>query len=76
MKIGIVQRVLAEYRVPLFDLLAESYDGNVSVFAGDPRKDEMIDTSRKLEKAHFYYANNKHLFHGKFYLCFQTNIFQ
>ncbi len=76
MKIGIVQRVLAEYRVPLFDLLAESYDGNVSVFAGDPRKDEMIDTSRKLEKAHFYHANNKHLFHGKFYLCFQTNIFQ
>ncbi len=74
MSVGLVQRVCAGYRVPLFDILAETLPGGLSLFAGDPRPDEMIDQSRKPDKAQLYHADNLHLFSGKFYLCIQKNI--
>ncbi len=76
MKIGLVQRVLAGYRVPFFDLLAARFDGQLSVYAGDPRPGEMIDQSRKLEVAAFWHAKIFHLFSGKFYFCLQTDLLQ
>ena len=74
MSVGLMQRVCAGYRVPLFDLLAETLPGGLSLYAGDPRPDEMIDRSRKPECAAYRHAKNRHLFSGKFYLCFQTDV--
>lgn len=54
----------------LFDLLAESCEGGMSLFAGLPRPVEMIQ-SGKPEIAKFKQANNVHLFSGAFYLCYQ-----
>ena len=64
MSIGLIQRVCAGYRVPLFDILADTLPGGLSLFAGDPRQDEMIDQSRKPEKAKLFHADNLHLFSG------------
>lgn len=74
MKIGVLQRVLAGYRVPFFDEFAARFDGGVTLFAGKARPEEMIDESRLPEKARLYPARNLHLFSGKYYLCLQTNI--
>ncbi len=74
MKIGIIQRVLAGYRIPFFDLLAQSYDGNLSIYAGEARDEEMIDTSQQLQIANHWQAENRHFLRDKFYLCFQTDI--
>ena len=70
-----MQRVCAGYRVPLFDTLAEKLDGGLALYAGDPRPDEMIDTSQKPHIAELHYAHNIHFLSGKFYLCFQKDIF-
>ena len=74
MSVGLVQRVCAGYRVPLFDILADALPGGLSLFAGDPRPDEMIDQSQKPVKAQLFHAENLHLFSGKYYLCIQKNI--
>ena len=74
MSIGLLQRVCAGYRVPLFDTLAAALPGGLSLFAGDPRPDEMIDLSVKPEKAQLYHAENLHLFSGRFYFCVQRNV--
>ena len=74
MSVGLMQRVCAGYRVPLFDTLAETLPGGLSLYAGDPRPEEMIDTSKKPEKAAFWHAENVHLFSGKFYLCYQRDV--
>jgi glycosyltransferase involved in cell wall biosynthesis len=72
-KIGVQQRVLPSYRVSFFDALAESC-GGLSVFAGDPRKNEALDTGAMPDKAQYYHAHNVHLFRGSLYNCWQVNI--
>lgn len=78
MKIGILQRVLAGYRVPFFDEFAGRFDSGLTLFAGKARAEEMIDESRKPSRAAHFAANNVHLFSrilkGKLYLCLQTNV--
>lgn len=74
MKIGIVQRVLAGYRIPLFDLLAERFDGELSVYAGDPLPEEMIDSEKPLSVAQRWHAENLHLGRRKFYFCIQRDL--
>ncbi len=69
-----MQRVCAGYRVPLFDTLAETLPGGLSLYAGDPRPEEMIDQSQRPRKAVFWHADNRHLFSGKFYLCIQRDV--
>ena len=69
-----MQRVCAGYRVPLFDTLAETLPGGLSLYAGDPRPEEMIDQSQRPQKAAFWHADNLHLFSGKFYLCVQRDV--
>lgn len=72
-RLGLQQRVLPEYRVPFFDLLAAACDGGLSVFAGQPRRDEGIrDGSLRLAKqAH---AQNIHILNGALYLCMQRGL--
>ena len=74
MSVGLMQRVCAGYRVPLFDILADTLPGGLALYAGDPRPDEMIDQSRRPQKAAFWHADNVHLFSGKFYLCVQRDV--
>lgn len=74
MSVGLMQRVCAGYRVPLFDLLADTLPEGLDLYAGDPRPDEMIDQSRSPHKAVYHHARNHHMFSGKFYLCIQTDV--
>ena len=74
MSAGLMQRVCAGYRVPLFDTLADTLPGGLSLYAGDPRPEEMIDQSQRPQKAAFWHADNCHLFSGRFYLCIQRDV--
>jgi glycosyltransferase involved in cell wall biosynthesis len=69
-RLALQQRVLPSYRIPFFDLLAQSYEGSMSLFAGIPRPAEMI-VSGKPQVARLKQADNIHLFGGAFYLCYQ-----
>jgi glycosyltransferase involved in cell wall biosynthesis len=72
-RLGLQQRVLPNYRVPFFDLLAQSCDGGMSLFAGLPRPVEEI-ASGKLRVANYAAAKNIHLFSGSLYLCYQRGL--
>ena len=68
-RLGLQQRVLPSYRIPFFDLLAQSCE-SMGIFAGLPRPMEMI-ISGKPQIAKYHEAKNIHLFSGAFYLCHQ-----
>lgn len=70
-KLAIQQRVLAAYRAPLFDALAQVCDGGLSVIAGQPRLAESIATTDELRFAHYVSARNVHLFNGPLYFYYQ-----
>jgi glycosyltransferase involved in cell wall biosynthesis len=74
LRVGIQQRVLPAYRADLFDLLAESYQGSLSVFSGQPREDEALGELAYLKTALQTPAENLHISRGKSYLCFQYGI--
>jgi glycosyltransferase involved in cell wall biosynthesis len=73
-KLAIQQRVLTTYRAPLFDALAQSCAGELSVFAGLPRQEEFIATADQLKVAIFKPAHNIHILRGLLYFCFQRGI--
>ncbi len=73
-RLAIQQRVLPDYRRGLFDMLARSCRGGVSVFGGDPRRGEGIMPATDLGSAHWERARNIHLLGGAFYLCLQPGI--
>jgi len=68
-KLALQQRVLPSYRVPFFDLLAQSCEG-MSLFAGQARPVEMIANGQP-QIAKYHEAKNIHLFSGALYLCHQ-----
>ena len=72
-RLGLQQRVLTEYRAPFFDLLAANFTKGMSLFAGTPRPEEAIACGT-LHKAQPWKAKNYHLFHGKYYLCWQAGL--
>jgi glycosyltransferase involved in cell wall biosynthesis len=65
------QRVLPEYRAAFFDQLAGTCLHGLSVFAGQPRAEESIETTEDLKFARLVKAGNWHLLRGKTYLCWQ-----
>lgn len=69
-RLGLQQRVLPGYRVPFFDLLASHCEGGMSLFAGQPRPEEMI-AGGTTRLARYVEAKNVHLFGGALYLCYQ-----
>ncbi len=73
-RIGLQQRVLPAYRAPFFDRLAEACQGGMSVFAGKARSEEAIQSTDRLEVAHYAMARNLHLLGGPFYLCLQLGL--
>ncbi len=72
-RLGLQQRVLPDYRVPFFDLLARACAGGLSVFAGLPRPDEGITTG-VLRVAKQASARNMHYLGGSLYLCRQAGL--
>jgi glycosyltransferase involved in cell wall biosynthesis len=73
-RVGIVQRVLPRYRAPFFDLLAAQCSHGLAVFAGAARASESIPLAENLDVAEWTYADNLHLFGGRFYLCLQRGL--
>lgn len=73
-RVGIIQRVLPQYRTAFFDLLAEQCQGGLSIFAGSARAKENIPMAINLEKASWTLAHNVHLLDGAFYLCWQRGL--
>jgi glycosyltransferase involved in cell wall biosynthesis len=69
-KLGLQQRVLPSYRVPFFDLLAQSCK-SMSLFAGLARPVEMVKDGSQLLVTNYHPARNLHLFYGSFYFCYQ-----
>ena len=72
-RVGVQQRVLPVYRVPFFELLAESCEG-MSLTAGMPRPEEGVTTADGLRNARYINARNIHLFQNEFYLCYQQGL--
>lgn len=75
-RVGIIQRVLTDYRKPLFDKLAALPGLDLSVFAGEPVPNEGLKTTKYLDKAHLWPAKNRYLSLPSGYVCWQSGIKQ
>ena len=75
-RLGLVQRVLPSYRVPFFDALSDACAGGLSLFAGQPRPEESIDTSAALQRAQHAPARNIHILStaSPLYFCYQAGL--
>jgi len=70
-KLALQQRVLPNYRVLFFDLLASACDGGMCLFTGLPRPTEGITTTDKLQVANYKMGNNVHLLGDPQYILYQ-----
>lgn len=77
-RLALQQRVIPAYRVPFFDLLAESCEGGLSLFAGQPIPIESIAIAEDFEIAEILWAKNRHFRdpQSSLYLCWQDNIIE
>ena len=73
-RLGLQQRVLPVYRVPFFNLLSQSCEGGMSLFAGRPRPEEGIASADFLRIPYCVPAQNWHLLRGPAYLCYQRGM--
>ena len=75
-KLGIQQRVLPDYRLPFFSLLAEACKGGMSIFVGDPLPSEGISTTMRSSEFEIYHTRNRHFKDPSTitYLCWQDGI--
>ena len=75
-RLALQQRVLPAYRAPFFDALAGVCADGLSVFAGEPRQDEKIATSKELKSALYFPGVNHHFLGGGLYLCWQSGLLE
>ena len=75
-RLALQQRVLPAYRAPFFDLLADSCDRGLSVFAGAPRPVEGITVAELLHKASYEVGRNFHFLEpsSRYYFCWQRDL--
>lgn len=73
-KVGFIQRVLPHYRKSFFEILGERCSGGLSVFAGQPRPDEMIKSVEELHAAQLTKGKNLHILKSPLYLCIQIGL--
>jgi glycosyltransferase involved in cell wall biosynthesis len=73
-RLAVQQRVLPVYRVPFFELLAESCAGGLDLFAGSSRASEAIPTTTDQSAARLTQAQNLHQLGGPLYLCYQRGM--
>ncbi|HEY8665124.1 MAG TPA: glycosyltransferase family 4 protein [Tepidisphaeraceae bacterium] len=72
--IGILHGVVAKYRAPVFDQIAERCDKGASVCAGRPLAEENIVSAEKLERATWVEARNRQLLGGPAILYWQSGV--
>lgn len=73
-RVGLVQRVLPDYRAPFFNALGQACPSGLGVFAGAPRFSEIIKTVDSLEHAQLTRGTNLHLFNKSLYVCLQIGL--
>ena len=73
-KVGLVQRVLPNYRAHFFNALGIACEGGLGVFTGRPRPEEMIKTVSHLDHVDLTHGKNLHIFKNDLYLCFQYGL--
>ncbi|MCJ7624498.1 MAG: glycosyltransferase family 4 protein, partial [Anaerolineaceae bacterium] len=73
-RVGLIQRVMTQYRAAFFESLGTALDGKLSVAAGLPRQNEAINTCVGLNAAKSGELKNIHLFSGSVYLCWQSGL--
>jgi len=75
-RLALQQRVIPDYRLPFFDLLAESCEGGLNLFAGQPLPMESIATADQFSSVSFTSARNRHFCdpQSSLYLCWQDGI--
>ncbi|HET7011543.1 MAG TPA: glycosyltransferase family 4 protein [Anaerolineales bacterium] len=73
-RVGLQQRVLPGYRATFIDRLAARCPDGLSVFAGDPRPEEVVVPAPGLETAQWHRGRNLHLFGGALFLCLQPGL--
>jgi glycosyltransferase involved in cell wall biosynthesis len=74
-KLGILQRVLTDYRVPFFDFLAGQFPAGIEIAAGEPRPEEQIVSGRP-KICSFHPVRNIHVLKGGMYLCQQVGVIE
>jgi glycosyltransferase involved in cell wall biosynthesis len=77
-RVGLQQRILPAYRAPFFDLLAESSEGGLSIFAGEASPAEGVHSAQSLQVALHKQANNRHFMTpgDRFYFCWQSGLME
>ena len=77
-RLGIQQRVLPAYRGRFFDVLAEAFDGGLSIFAGDVHPDESIPITKELGVAKYVHSRNFHFLQvqSPYYFLWQAGLVQ
>lgn len=73
-RLGLQQRVLPDYRAAFFEALAAACPQGLSLFAGQPRPEEMIISPRALKGVLLAPARNRHISRGRTYLCWQNGL--
>jgi len=74
-KLGILQRVLTDYRVPFFDFVAGQFPAGVEIAAGEPRPEEQIVPGQP-KICGFHTIRNIHVLKGGMYLCQQVGVIE
>lgn len=60
-RLALQQRVLPAYRTGFLEALAEACEGGLTVFAGEPGREETILPASQLRNIHFVKGRNRHL---------------
>jgi len=74
LKVGIVQRVITDYRKPFFERMARRKGITLSVFAGNSSSNEAVQEITSLESIKIFYTKNCYFKTKAGYLCWQKNI--
>ncbi len=75
-KLGLQQRVIPAYRRPFLEILGQTCQGGISVYAGQPLPQEGIQTAAALDGISWERGQNRHLFDpaSPLYQCWQPGI--
>lgn len=73
-RVGIVQRVLTPYRVPLFEQLASRCQDGLSVASGRPRAAESLEVAESIAGVTTHTLENRHYGRGVWYFCWQSGL--
>lgn len=75
-RLALQQRVIPAYRALFFEMLAQSCQKGLSLFAGQPLPIESISTAKRFDALDYVKAQNRHVRdpQSSLYLCWQSDI--